>query len=109
MHKKADMKFIVIINFATSIGPKGNSWFLYDGTIFIKPYARQLHVTFCDNATNILYEILDECIDFTRVKLIISTIRNTNIILKNYVLQKHYLGKSFTKEYVARMKTKTKL
>ena len=54
--QKADMKFIVIINFATSIGPKGNSWFLYDGTIFIKPYARQLHVTFCDNATNILYE-----------------------------------------------------
>ena len=49
------------------------------------------------------YNYLDECIDVTRVK------RITNIILKNYVLQKHYLGKSFTKEYVARMKTKNKV
>ena len=36
-------------------------------------------------------------------------IRITNIILTNYVLQKHYLRKSFTKEYVARMKTKNKV
>ena len=55
--KKADMKFIVIINFATSIGPKGGSWFLYDDAIFNNSYTRQLHVTFCDNAANILYEI----------------------------------------------------